>query len=129
MPEDLIVEQKAEALARRAADRAAQLATANAEKDKEIAVARAVRDALVDRDLADHAQHLSTINGSQANMAASLDALETSFSELTTSNAAIAKYVTDQTTDKFSKRTLWFAGAAAAATWAAIIATLVSTVF
>jgi hypothetical protein len=146
MPDEL-TEHKAEALARAAAERAAELAlqsvakasslAANeAEKAQAIAVARAVKDANYDRDLRDHAAHLTQINGSQRSMAASLTevkqsvgSLAESFERQATANAAVAKYVGEQSSGQFSRRTLWIGGLAAGATWLAILATLATTVF
>lgn len=112
----------ADALAREVAERAIALASANAEKAQELAVQRAVRDANVDRDLRDHDKQL-------AQMAKSLDGLQAAFEEMTTSTRAVAKYVAEQTKGQYSKRTLWVAGAAAVATWLAIIATLLTRIF
>lgn len=86
------------------------------------AIAQAVRDALVDRTLSEHTAQLQQINGSQREMAKSL-------AEMTVSSEAVAKYVKDQTAGQFSKWTLWLGVIAAVATWVAIIATLISTIF
>ncbi len=74
-------ESTAERLARRAADRAAQLAVADAEKATKLAVARAVKDANIDRDLLEHGKHLQEINGSQRQMAKALEVLNDKFGE------------------------------------------------
>lgn len=123
---DPTAEQKAERLARLAADRAAELATADAEKATRLAVDRAVKDANVDRDLREHGQHLREINGSQAKMAASLQAVEDTLEEMNTSAQAVAKYIADQAGSRLSRRSLWIAALGVAAAYATIIALLIT---
>lgn len=92
-----------------AADRAALLATDRADKAQAIAVARAIRDANVDRDLLEHTQQIAAINGSQRRAAASLVALEGSVKEIVISNQAVAEHLVATTAKQFSRRT-WVVG-------------------
>jgi hypothetical protein len=123
---DPSVEQKAEELARAAADRAARLALIDAEEKTKLAVDRAVKDALIDRELHDHSEHLKQINHSQEKAAASLISLQTSFDELSISNQAVAKYVTEQSAAHFSRRTLWLMAIGGLGGYAGLIALLIS---
>lgn len=116
MMADSTVEEKAERLALLVADRATSLA-----------VERAVRDTNVDRDLRDHDRHLQEIDGSQRSLAASVAALEKLVQRMTTAAEALGGYVSEQSSRRFSKWTLWFGVFAAAATWVAIIVTLATS--
>lgn len=133
MPEDLTVEQKAETLARMAAARAAELALTGAEKAQDIAVKRAVKDAIVERDLADHSRHLDAINGSQRKMAESLGALQVTMTGLADTfdrqaavTNAIGKHLKDQASSRFSKWTMRIAALGGLAAYGSILAILLS---
>lgn len=124
-------EQKAEALARLAADRAAELALRVSDRATEAAVERAVKDANVDRDLREHAEHLKEIDGSQRQMAKSLNAVEKTLGKLaetfdtqTAVTTALAAFVKEQATGRFSRRTLIFMGLTALAGYIAILTTI-----
>jgi hypothetical protein len=120
--DELSAEQKAERLARAAADRAAELALVDADKATRLAVERAVRDANVDRDLAEHSAHLRQINHSQEKMALSLQAVQASLGEMVIANQAVAKFVREQGRSALSKRTLWLGALGMLAAWGAVIA-------
>jgi hypothetical protein len=101
--DDSSTEQKAEALARRAAERAADLARQDGERATRLAVDRAVKDANVDRDLREHAEHLREINGSQKKMATSLENVEKAMLQQATATEAISKYVKEQGGKRFTR--------------------------
>lgn len=107
--------------------------TPEEERTQAQAVARAVKDALIDRDLADHARHLNEINGSQQAMATSLASVESSLTSLVASAAtqaavtnALAGEVKARLASQLSRRERITAGAALAASWAAVIAVVVT---
>lgn len=132
-------EQKAEQLARNAAERAvqlslaaseraAQLATETANKAQDIAVARAVRDANVDRDLLQHTQRLDTINGSQRRMADSLALMQSSLQEIVVTSEAVAKHVVTTNANRISKRTIVLMTLSAIASYLALFGFLIANV-
>jgi hypothetical protein len=138
MTDDRSLEEKAETLARAAAERAAELAVETAakargladvaaEKAQEIAVARAVKDTIIDRDLREHSEHLNAINGSQREMATSLAGLQDDLKTVVTAGetqAAVSAALTDavehQLARRFSRRTQIIGGIAALGAYLAL---------
>lgn len=121
-------EQKAEELARMAAERAVSLATVAADKAQAIAVERAVRDANIDRDILQHAQRLDAINGSQRKMAESLASVETTLKEIVTTSQAVAAHITSKNASQISRRAVVFGILTTVASYLAILALLITSV-
>lgn len=131
-PEDADVTRRIEDAADRAATRAIELSRVEADRAQQLAVARAVKDANVDRDLNDHARHLEQINGSQRAMAASLEEMRRdlmkisdSFRQQMDATKVISDFVGKQTTAGFNRRSLWIAGLLAFAAYGSIVITLI----
>ena len=129
------VERKAEELARLAADRAAVLARIDAEKTTQAAVDRAVKDANVDRDLREHSRHLEAINGSQRDMANSLQHVEQGVEELAAAfqmqikiQEALADAIKVQHTRGISRRTLWLSALGVLAAYLTLLGLLATSV-
>lgn len=103
MPDDPSVEQKAEQLARLAADRAAKLALVDADKATELAVARALKDAKVDQVLGQHGEHLIAINGSIAGLHRDLSRMAATFERDTAVRETLATAVQESGARKFTR--------------------------
>lgn len=95
--------ERSEALVRSAAEQAATLALSGAERAQADAVARALRDERVDRDLRDHDLHLQAINGSQAEMATALNDVKSGQEKLITAHEqqlAVTRALAEQAAER-----------------------------
>lgn len=98
------------------------------------AIAAAVRDALVDRTLAEHTAHLAQINGSQRETAAALasvdrklDGLAAQSREQTAVQAALTASVREERGLTLSRRTIWIAVLGVIAAYCSMILLLVTS--
>lgn len=124
MADEQTADQKAEQLARLAADRAAKLALVDADKATELAVRRAVKDANVDRDLAEHAKRLKDINSSQRTMAIALEGVQKALESLVTADEAQAKFrkeISERTGHSWSVRAAIFTGLGVIAAYGTLV--------
>lgn len=114
-----MVERRAERLAREAAEMAAKLARDDSEKAITLAVERAVKDRDIEHRLGDHDRHFTEINGSQKQMAASLEKVEQGMGQLAESwgkQAAVNQALSDEVTTRQRKGfSLWMVIAAVVA--------------
>lgn len=140
MPDNQTVEQKAEVLARMAADRAAGLVRVASDRAAELALAdaekmteRAVKDALVDRDISDHSRRLDGIDDTQRKTAMALEGLEKGMATLAAAwdknmaiTQALANSVSVQTKARFSRRQIWGVGLGALGAYAGVFVAILA---
>jgi septal ring factor EnvC (AmiA/AmiB activator) len=140
MSDNQTVEQKAEMLARMAADRAAGLVRVASDRAAGLALAdaekmteRAVKDALVDRDISDHSRRLDEIDDTQRKTAKALEDLKEGMSELAAAwdkslaiTQALANSVSIQAKARFSRRQIWVMGLGALGAYAGVFVAILA---
>lgn len=96
---------------------------ARRDKEQTLAIAQAVREALVDRTLHEHAAHLAQINGSQHDMAVALAAVDKKIDSLMT----LAQIDADNRGQVLSRRTLWIGTLSVIAAYGSMLLLLITS--